>query len=133
MEFLILDFEGHSNKYFGGNKTCLGTTVLSSGVPIRIISCGYYHSALVTEDGDLYTFGEPDGGKLGLGNNAEAEVPTKVELTSEEGEVVKVGNIIIYRYSDISFRTLCTLYILIGQYPIIDNPCFPFFLEIRKL
>ena len=34
------------------------------------ISCGYYHSALVTVQGALLTFGEPGGGKLGL-NGAE--------------------------------------------------------------
>ena len=34
------------------------------------IACGYYHSALVTVQGALLTFGEPDGGKLGL-NGAE--------------------------------------------------------------
>ncbi|XP_065756469.1 X-linked retinitis pigmentosa GTPase regulator isoform X6 [Phocoena phocoena] len=35
------------------------------GKPISWISCGYYHSAFVT-NGELYTFGEPEYGKLGL-------------------------------------------------------------------
>ncbi|XP_020835286.1 X-linked retinitis pigmentosa GTPase regulator isoform X2 [Phascolarctos cinereus] len=35
------------------------------GKPISWISCGYYHSAFVTK-GELYTFGEPENGKLGL-------------------------------------------------------------------
>ncbi|XP_068921784.1 X-linked retinitis pigmentosa GTPase regulator isoform X3 [Petaurus breviceps papuanus] len=35
------------------------------GQPISWISCGYYHSAFVTK-GELYTFGEPENGKLGL-------------------------------------------------------------------
>ncbi|XP_036857437.1 X-linked retinitis pigmentosa GTPase regulator isoform X3 [Manis javanica] len=35
------------------------------GKPISWISCGYYHSAFVTK-GELYTFGEPEHGKLGL-------------------------------------------------------------------
>ena len=52
---------------------------------IKDISCGYYHTAIVTESGDLYTFGEADGGKLGLGdivnNNQDTmDEPTKVEI-----------------------------------------------------
>ena len=31
------------------------------------ISCGYYHSALVTEAGEVWTWGEGEGGKLGQG------------------------------------------------------------------
>ncbi|XP_077002161.1 X-linked retinitis pigmentosa GTPase regulator isoform X5 [Tamandua tetradactyla] len=37
------------------------------GKSISWISCGYYHSAFVTK-GELYTFGEPECGKLGLPN-----------------------------------------------------------------
>ena len=49
------------------------------------VSCGYYHTAIVTASGDLYTFGEADGGKLGLGdmanNNQDTiDQPTKVEI-----------------------------------------------------
>ena len=44
---------------------------LSSGV--THISCGYYHTALVTTQGQLLTFGEADGGKLGLSETEEEE------------------------------------------------------------
>ena len=58
--------------------------------PITDISCGYYHTAMVTSSGNLYTFGEADGGRLGLGgavnNNldnidrpAKVDIPEKVE------------------------------------------------------
>ena len=52
---------------------------------IKDISCGYYHTAIVTSSGDLYTFGEADGGKLGLGdrvnNNQDTiDQPTKVDI-----------------------------------------------------
>ncbi len=36
------------------------------------------------EGGHLYTFGEADGGKLGLGeNNSEVDTPTKVDIAEE--------------------------------------------------
>ena len=71
---------------------------LASVGPVKAISCGYYHSALVTmpfsnvaDDvsdtggGNLYTFGEADGGKLGLGKNvtSEADLPTRVDIPDE--------------------------------------------------
>ncbi|CAG0899268.1 unnamed protein product [Darwinula stevensoni] len=33
---------------------------------VKDIACGYYHSALVTKDGKLLTFGEAEAGKLGF-------------------------------------------------------------------
>ena len=66
---------------------------------IKDIACGYYHTAIVTESGDLYTFGEADGGKLGLGdignNNQDTiDQPTKVNVP-EKGlsETYRVGEI----------------------------------------
>ncbi|XP_074248067.1 X-linked retinitis pigmentosa GTPase regulator isoform X9 [Saimiri boliviensis] len=38
---------------------------VTTGKPVSWISCGYYHSAFVT-NGELYIFGEPENGKLGL-------------------------------------------------------------------
>ena len=39
------------------------------------ISCGYYHSALVTEEGEVWTWGEGDGGKLGQGAGEDCDTP----------------------------------------------------------
>jgi len=57
----------------------------SNDSSIKDISCGYYHTALVTHTGELYTFGEADGGKLGLGeignnNQDTVDLPSKVDV-----------------------------------------------------
>eukprot|EP00041_Stephanoeca_diplocostata_P034564 m.1184728 g.1184728 ORF g.1184728 m.1184728 type:complete len:1134 (+) comp24543_c0_seq1:305-3706(+) len=48
------------------------------------VSCGYYHTALVTKKGQLFVFGEADEGKLGLGAKKVKNIvkPTKVRLPS---------------------------------------------------
>ncbi|KAG5408213.1 hypothetical protein IGI04_004532 [Brassica rapa subsp. trilocularis] len=45
------------------------------------ISAGYYHSAAITVDGELYMWGKNTSGQLGLGKNAArvVHVPTKVQ------------------------------------------------------
>jgi alpha-tubulin suppressor-like RCC1 family protein len=54
---------------------------------IAKVSCGAVHTAVITADGgQLYTFGCGDGGRLGLGNNMDALLPTLV--TSFERDVV---------------------------------------------
>lgn len=45
---------------------------------IVAFSAGCEHSAAVTADGVLYTWGHADGGRLGLGNNIQSFVPLKV-------------------------------------------------------
>ncbi|KAF6028536.1 RPGR [Bugula neritina] len=44
------------------------------------ISCGYYHTAVVTVSGALYTFGEEEGGKLGHGEGVIASEPLQVDI-----------------------------------------------------
>ena len=47
---------------------------------VKAISCGYYHSALVSDQGDIYTFGEADGGKLGVEDISRTHLPRKVQM-----------------------------------------------------
>ena len=40
------------------------------------LSCGYHHTAIVTIDGAVYTFGRNDYGQLGLGHRLHMSRPT---------------------------------------------------------
>ncbi|CAH0475830.1 unnamed protein product [Peronospora belbahrii] len=46
------------------------------------LSCGYHHTAIVTEDGAVYTFGRNDYGQLGLGHKLHMARPTIVKSLS---------------------------------------------------
>ncbi len=43
------------------------------------MACGNKHSAAVTTEGELYTWGEGDYGRLGHGSLLRSKYPTKVE------------------------------------------------------
>lgn len=64
---------------------------------IRKLSCGAAHTAVITEQGLLYTFGCGDGGRLGIGEGCYDTVyePVLVESLAKAGEVlatVSCGN-----------------------------------------
>ncbi|XP_076815895.1 putative E3 ubiquitin-protein ligase HERC1 isoform X3 [Clavelina lepadiformis] len=52
------------------------------------ISAGYRHSACVTQDGQLFTWGEGDYGRLGLGDNTSRNQPVLVKEISSAASVV---------------------------------------------
>ena len=54
------------------------------------IACGWYHTAAVSRNGDLFTWGRCDSGKLGHGDWNHRHSPTKVEIPGGE-TVIKVA------------------------------------------
>lgn len=51
------------------------------------LSVGYRHSAAVTEDGELYTWGEGEHGRLGHGDSNGRHIPTLVKDLTDVGNV----------------------------------------------
>lgn len=79
--------EGQLGLGTDGEETVFSPAILDLSVLSRVkqLSCGYYHSAFVTSEGFLHVFGDSDGGKLGLGEDAAMDAgpcdePTKIEL-----------------------------------------------------
>ena len=52
------------------------------------VSCGVGHSAALTKEGEVYTWGSNNGGQLGHGDDKPKDVPTKI--TSLRWKVIKV-------------------------------------------
>lgn len=57
------------------------------GKVVACVSAGYRHSAAVTCDGELYTWGEGDFGRLGHSDSQSRNVPTLVKDISSVGQV----------------------------------------------
>lgn len=54
------------------------------------VVCGYKHTAALTDDGKVYTWGAGKEGELGHGDTEEVELPKLVEVLKEK-KVVKLG------------------------------------------
>nr|CAH7744986.1 unnamed protein product [Callosobruchus chinensis] len=54
---------------------------------VKYVHAGYRHSAAITEDGKLYTWGEGDHGRLGHGENNARYTPAFVADLSDVGQV----------------------------------------------
>jgi alpha-tubulin suppressor-like RCC1 family protein len=56
-------------------------TAVRNGTNIKTISCGLYHSVILNNSGDAYSCGLNNYGQLGLGNNNNYNIPTKITVT----------------------------------------------------
>lgn len=62
------------------------------GKVVICISAGFRHSACVTDSGELYTWGEGESGRLGLGDTNDRQVPTLVKDVCNVGLVACGGS-----------------------------------------
>lgn len=72
----------------GSERNCHSPRLLEdfSSIRPKQIACGGFHTAVVTDDGNLYTFGGGEHGQLGHGDKFNRVVPTLVQAL--EGEFV---------------------------------------------
>ncbi|WAQ99892.1 MYCB2-like protein [Mya arenaria] len=57
-------------------------------VPVTQIACGMHHTAVLLQNGEVYTFGSNQYGQLGLGDTITRGTPTRVPLPSTAQQVV---------------------------------------------
>jgi len=79
---------GHGDKV---NKLKPTLVQALEGMFVSQITCGWSHSVALTSDGKVWTWGNGDHGKLGLGNGRKYSTPQLVEKLSPY-RVVKVAS-----------------------------------------
>ncbi|GKY95712.1 hypothetical protein MPSEU_000532000 [Mayamaea pseudoterrestris] len=79
---------GHNDRM---NKLRPTLVIALEGVFISQIACGWSHSVALTAKGRLYTFGNSDHGKLGLGSGRRVAVPQLVKILKDY-RVVRIAS-----------------------------------------
>jgi alpha-tubulin suppressor-like RCC1 family protein len=74
----------------GTHKSALSATI-QNGQVVKQVACGRFHSACVTEEGALYTWGRGANGQLGHGDMTDQATPKRVEAGIKDKTMVKVA------------------------------------------
>jgi len=74
-------WETDTYRHYIDNDRSTPTRVASLSNVVAV-SLGFSHSAAITADGDLYTWGKNSDGQLGLGDTTDRATPTKVQSVS---------------------------------------------------
>ncbi|XP_014260562.1 X-linked retinitis pigmentosa GTPase regulator-like isoform X2 [Cimex lectularius] len=67
-------------------------TLLNIDFTVVQISCGYYHTLLLSDEGKVYAFGEGEYGKLGFGDDNNCHYPKCIEINSVASFISAGGN-----------------------------------------
>ncbi len=72
---------------------------------VKMLAAGYYHSVVVTTNGDVYTWGHNAYGQLGDGTKANSDIPKKVELPE------KITKVSTYQYRTVALGESGKVYV----------------------
>eukprot|EP01132_Coremiostelium_polycephalum_P007896 gene7896-9715_t len=77
----------NNNCIINPTKIDINNLELISKLPLnessKLISCGFSHSLIVNDKGELYSFGWNGNGQLGIGNKNDQSIPIKVNYFSD--------------------------------------------------
>ena len=78
-----------------GTRNCVDSSspqVIALNVTIKQIACGTNHSLLLSNNGNIYSFGSNNYGQLGIGNSSAEVKPQVIKKAIEFIEICAIGN-----------------------------------------
>eukprot|EP01080_Neovahlkampfia_damariscottae_P004807 gene4807-8393_t len=94
-QFNVWSFGNNGNGQLGRNLFNVSKTEKIDKIKINIrfksIFCGYYHSLILSENNELFTFGSGSSGQLGLGDDSDQFFPQKIGFFSNNVKCCGAG------------------------------------------